>query len=168
MKLLFRMNWALRRAVLADLSRPHEFAWERVGFIQCRAAHTDSGILVIAEGYSPVRDGDYVDDRTVGARIGGAAIRSALQVALTRNVGLFHVHVHDHYGMPGPSSTDLFESNRFVPDFFNAAPAMPHGTIIFSKDKAFGRCWLEKDAMPAAFDQLEFVGSPYRIVDVLA
>ena len=124
--------------------------------------------MMIAADYATVSDNHYVEDETVGARINGAAIRAALQSALTKNVGLFHVHVHGHSGVPKPSRTDLIESRKFVPDFFNAAPLMPHGTLILSNDSAFGNCWLSKDADPQTIDRIEFVGSPFKIVDVLA
>lgn len=168
MNLLFRMNWSLRRAALEDLSRPHAFAFERVGFFGCRAAATSSGVMIIAESYNPVADENYLRDPTVGARINGAAIRSALQLSLNKGVGLFHAHMHEHAGIPRPSPTDLEESKKIVPDFFNAAPEMPHGTLIFSTDAAFALCWLAKTAQPTPVNRIEFAGSPFRIVDVLA
>jgi hypothetical protein len=168
MNLLFRMNWSLRRAALEDLSRPHEFAFERVGFFGCRAAATSSGVMIIAESYNPVADQDYARDAKVGARINGAALRSALQLSLSEGVGIFHVHMHEHSGIPHPSLTDREESKKFVPDFFNATREMPHGTLIFSSDAAFALCWLAKNAEPRPVNRIEFVGSPFRIVDVLA
>jgi hypothetical protein len=168
MNLLFRMNWSLRRAALEDLSRPHEFAFERVGFFGCRAAATSSGVMIIAECYNPVADDNYLRDPAVGARINGAAIRGALQLSLSKGVGLFHAHMHEHAGIPRPSPTDFEESKKFVPDFFNAAPEMPHGTLIFSTDSDFALCWLAKTAQPRPISRIEFSGSPFRIVDVLA
>lgn len=168
MTLVFRMNWSLRRAALEDLARPHSFASERVGFIHCRAAEIGLGIMILAEGYMPVSDDHYVDDATVGARIDGRAIRRALQMSLSKNAGIFHVHTHDHRGMPRPSLTDISESKKLVPDFFNVAPLMPHGALILSEDSAFGLCWLSKDGEPEVMRRIEFVGAPYRIVDILA
>jgi hypothetical protein len=165
MKLLFRMNWSLRRAAIEDLRRPHEFAHERVGFLCCRAAEIDHGIMVLAESYAPVADENYVEDHTVGARINGVAIRAALQASLTSGAGLFHVHLHEHEGLPGQSRTDDSESKKLIPDFFNVTASMPHGTIIFSADSACGLCWLEKFSNPRAFDRIEFVGSPFRIIE---
>jgi hypothetical protein len=166
MKLLFKMNWSLRRAATDDLGRRHKFAHERVGFFGCRAAATNNGMMVLAESYDPVADDHYVRDESVGARINGAAIRHALQLSLTKGASVFHVHMHGHVGTPRPSKTDLVESNKFVPDFFNVTPSMPHGTIILSRDSAFGLCWVKQNTDPIAFHRLEIVGSPLRIVDI--
>jgi hypothetical protein len=168
MTMLFKMNWSLRRAAMEDLRRPHSFAYERVGFIGCRAATINNGIMIIAESYDRVADENYIRDRRVGARINGDAIRMALQLSLTQGVGLFHVHVHEHKGTPRPSSTDLHESKKFVPDFFNVTPTMPHGTLILSEDSAFGLCWVGKRLEPKIIDRIEFVGSPLNMMDVLA
>lgn len=162
------MNWSLRRAAIEDLRRPHSFAYERVGFLGCRAATLASGIMIIAESYNRVAGENYVKDSHVGARINGAAIRTALQLSLTTGVGLFHIHMHEHKGAPRPSSTDVHESKKFVPDFFNVTPTMPHGTLILSEDSAFGLCWLNKKVQPKVIDRIEFVGSPLSIVDVSA
>jgi hypothetical protein len=168
MNLFFRIDGSLRRAAIESLSQRHEFAFERVGFFYCRAASVASGIMVLAEAYEPVSDRNYVEDATVGARINAEALRSALQVSLTKGVGIFHVHMHEHYGTPMPSRTDLFESKKFVPDFFNVTPSSPHGTLILSKDSAYGLCWLAKNESPQPFRRIEFVGSPFRILDVRA
>lgn len=168
MKLLFKMNWSLRRAALDDLDRPHSFAYERVGFICGRAASINNGLMIVAESYDKVDDDNYIRDPRVGARINGDAIRSALQLSLTKNVGLFHVHMHEHKGVPRPSRTDLVESKKFIPDFFNVTPAMPHGTLILSEDSAFGLCWLGKGKEPKVIDRIEFCGSPFRMVDIFA
>jgi len=165
MKLLFRMNWSLRRAVMEDLRRPHEFAHERVGFLCCRAAKVDDGMMVLGQSYASIADENYVEDRRVGARINGAAIRAALQASLTTGAGLFHVHLHEHEGLPGPSRTDDVESRKLIPDFFNVTASMPHGTIILSMDSAYGDCWLGKHSEPRRFDRIEFIGSPFRIIE---
>lgn len=168
MTLVFKMNWSLRRAVMEDLGRPHKFAYERVGFICCHAAAINYGLMIIAETYERVADENYIQDPAVGARINGNAFRGALQFSLTKNTGLFHVHMHEHAGVPRPSQTDWIESKKFVPDFFNVTPSMPHGTLILSRDSAFGLCWLGKNLEPKTLDRIEFVGSPFKIVDVHA
>jgi hypothetical protein len=166
MKLMFKMHWSLRRTIFEDLQRPHAFAYERVGFVECRAAAIKSGLMVLAAGYHGVADENYVRDNTVGARINGSALRAALQVSLTNGTGIFHIHLHEHSGRPSPSPTDRMESLKFVPDFFNVTPGLPHGTIIFSEDSAVGHCWLDKTAKPAAFNQIVFSGAPLQLIDV--
>jgi hypothetical protein len=162
------MNWSIRRTAIEDLRRPHLHASERVGFVCCRAAQTTTGLMILAESYHRVTDDNYVEDFSVGARIGGDAFRNAMQLSLSNDVGIFHVHMHDHFGSPVPSRTDLIESRKFVPDFFNVTPHLPHGTLIFSKDSACGFCWLGKHVNPAPIDRIECVGSPYRIMNKYA
>jgi hypothetical protein len=166
MRLMFKMHWSLRRAMTEDLQRPHEFAYERVGFVGCRAAAITGGILILAASYKGVADENYLRDKTVGARINGSALREALQTSLTERAAMFHVHLHEHNGQPAPSFTDTKESRKFIPDFFNVTPALPHGTLILSEDSATGHCWVSKTAKPAAFDQIIFSGAPLQLINV--
>jgi hypothetical protein len=160
----FKITSQLLRAVREDLRCPHRFAHERVGFVSCRAAALpDHGILVLAESYHPVADEDYIDDNSIGALIGSAGIRKALQVGLSNNAGMFHIHIHEHLGVPRFSGIDLKESAKFVPDFFNVAPNMLHGAIVLSKNAATGLCWLTKDQLPVSFDEISFIGAPLRM-----
>lgn len=82
MKMIFRARSDLLSAVRGDLHRLHAFAAERVGWLVCRAGRlADGGLVILASGYDAVADEDYVNDPSVGARIGPAAIRKALQRA---------------------------------------------------------------------------------------
>jgi hypothetical protein len=166
MRAIFKIRQALAQAIQEDLARNHEFAHERVGFIACRAAQIQDGIMVLAETYQPVADDNYLEDESVGALISGSAIRAAMQISLDSGAGMFHVHMHEHIGVPRPSRVDLEDSKKFVPDFFNVAPFMPHGTVILSKDKAFGLCWLGKEHKPIHFDMVMISGAPIRLVDI--
>jgi hypothetical protein len=123
----------------------------------------EGGLVILAAGYHAVEDDDYLDDPRVGAMMGPAAIRKALQRAYNggaQDIGLFHVHMHEHSGMPGFSRVDLTEYMKFVPDFFNAVPAMPHGAIVLSHDRAIGLCWRTQDAQPVQINQFTGVGAP--------
>ena len=133
-----RFLWGVR----GDLSRPHPFAAERVGFISIRAASTPRYLVLLADGYHPVADGDYVDDPSVGAMMGHDAIRKALDLALLQPLGMFHVHLHEHVGHPSFSPVDLAGQADFVPDFFKVRPRLPHGAIVLSHDHAVARAWL--------------------------
>jgi hypothetical protein len=166
MKVIFKMHSSLRSAIHKDLERPHEFAYERAGFIECGAAQIENGIMVLAQSYQSIADDDYLRDNRVGARINGHAIRAAMQLSLDKRAGIFHVHLHEHVGVPRPSNTDIQESKKLVPDFFNVTPSMPHGTMIFSKDRAFGLCWLGKECAPIHFDMIVISGAPVRLVDI--
>jgi hypothetical protein len=162
MRIKFKILTALAAAIRADLLRPHFFAAERVGFISCRAGRTPDGIVILASEYHPLEDADYIDDRSVGAMMGSDAIRKALQRAYAGGVSMFHVHLHDHPGRPGFSGVDSRESAKFVPDFFNVRPDLPHGAFVLSRDCAYGMCWCARTSRPIAIGEFVFVGSPIQ------
>lgn len=165
MRVVFKLVDRLLERVRLDLARPHEFAAERVGFFICRAAVlVPEGVIVLAHDYRPVEDEDYVDDPTVGAMMGPTAIRKALEFALNNKAGMFHVHMHDHTGRPWFSRTDARESAKFVPDFWNVRPEMPHGAMVASKDSLYGRCWCPGISAPTEIREFVVVGSPIAFV----
>ncbi|MGA9795903.1 MAG: hypothetical protein WBQ17_10270 [Rhizomicrobium sp.] len=142
MKGILKATTALIADVRRDLSRPHAFAAERVGFLLVRAAQAADDLVLIADSYEPVRDEDYINDRSVGAMMGPEAIRRALEKALLNSVGVFHVHMHEHVGRPRFSGIDRREQSKFVPDFFKVRNDMPHGAIVLSLDSMSGTIWL--------------------------
>jgi hypothetical protein len=162
--IIFRVRSDFLAAVREDLQRPHPFAAERVGFLVCRAGRlAGGGLVLLAVGYDPVADENYLDDPSVGAMMGSAAIRTALQRAYNagaEDLGIFHVHMHAHRGRTGFSNVDDRESRKFVPDFFNVAPAMPHGAVVLSLDQAVGLCWPAPGAPPVPIDRFASVGAP--------
>ncbi len=165
MRVLFRITKCLLEEAREDLARPHNFAAERVGFFSCKAASVKPrGLIILAHRYHPVADTDYLDDKTVGAMMGPEAIRKALQFALGDEVGMFHVHMHDHPGQPNPSRTDLNETAKFVPDFWHVRPRMPHGAIIVSTNSLSGRCWYPSRPRPVAISEITIVGSPLILI----
>ena len=159
MTIHFRMLRTLREAIMHDLRRPHAHAGERIGFISCRFGTSDHDLIVLAHGFHPVRDEDYEVDHEVGARFSSAAIRAALQVALSDDVGMFHVHLHEHRGMPGPSSIDWSEWKTFVPNFWHVRPNLPHGALIVSDDRLSGWCWYPKRKHPVPIHRFTIVGN---------
>jgi hypothetical protein len=88
-------------------------------------------------------------------------------VAYTQNVGLFHVHVHGHTGVPAPSGVDVRETAKFVPDFFHVRPNLPHGAMILSSDSLSARIWVSSAARPKPVDQFSIIGAPLLKVDGL-
>ncbi|HTR77878.1 MAG TPA: hypothetical protein VMH39_07195, partial [Gemmatimonadaceae bacterium] len=100
------------------------------------------------------------DDDRFGAVIGAGAFRRALERTLTDALGIFHVHMHAHRGMPSPSQIDLRETTRFVPDFFHVQGALPHGALILSRDAISGRVWLSERASPMSVTATMVVGAP--------
>jgi proteasome lid subunit RPN8/RPN11 len=164
MRAEFRISRALFGQILSDLARPHPVADERVGFVFCRfgmaiAART----LILAHEYMAVLDDEYIDSRAFGALIRGSAFRRALEFTLTEPFGIFHIHLHPHYGPPKPSRIDLNESRKFVPDFFHVQSQLPHGALITSLDSIAGRAWLTPTSRPMTFDKTTVVGSPLAI-----
>ena len=165
------MKTALRCArpfldrVHSDLDRRHAFAAERVGFIACKTARIDGGLLLLGHEYMPVADEDYEDDSdpAVGAMMGAAAIRKALQHAYFNDVAMLHVHRHEHTGVPRFSPVDLRESAKFVPDFWKVRRGVPHGTLVLSRDALFGLCWDPESGKPEPIAQISIIGRPLGI-----
>ncbi len=163
MRILFKITGRLLGEVKARLARPHAFASERVGFLLCRVGLLDGGgLIVLSHSLHDVADEDYIDDPTVGAMMGPAAIRKALQTAYQQQASMFHVHLHLHCGRPRFSRIDERETAKFVPDFWNVQPELPHGAIVFSDDSACGECWIPGRKGPAEISQFGVVGVPSR------
>jgi hypothetical protein len=168
MKIHFKLSTRLEERLRSDLTRSHAHAAERVGFVTGRFGWAGSELLILAQGFHSVPDSDYEVDGTVGARINGAAIRGALQTALTENVGMFHVHLHEHRGVPRPSAVDWSEWVRFVPNFWHVRPNLPHGALLFSADRIAGWCWYPGHAQPERVSRLSLVGSRLQSFKELA
>ena len=164
MRVAFKIARTLLRKTFDDLRRPHPFAAERVGFFSCRVgALRPSGWVVLAHDFHPVADDDYLRDLTVGAMMGPAAIRKAMQIVLSHEVCMFHVHIHEHRGQPWFSKTDLREDAKFVPDFWHVRPHLVHGAIVLSSDSAAGLCWHPQFSKPFRFSDFSVVGTPMSI-----
>lgn len=163
MKIHLRISNRLLARIHSDLVRPHPFAAERVGFIPCRVSATKRGFLVLPETYLPVEDADYLDDSRVGAMMGPGAIRKALQFAFNNRVSMFHVHLHQHDGVPRFSGIDLRENAKFVPDFWHVRPEFPHGALVLSFNSAAGLCWYPQKPKPFRIQAMTFVGAPMRL-----
>ena len=164
MNALFRSTQSFMAGVRRDLTRPHSFAHERIGFITARAAAGLDHLVLLAEGYHPVADDEYIRDPTVGARIGQEAVRKALNLALLNPVGVFHVHMHE---IREPrlwfSRVDLTEQRNFMPDFFKLGSSMPHGAIVLSPRSAAGLVWTRPSQVrPIA--EFNIVGAQLNVI----
>lgn len=162
MTVYLKINGRLLDDVRKDLHRPHAFAHERVGFFTAGAADLGDRLLLTIRGYTPVADEDYEIDRKVGAKIGSAAMRKAVQSAYRPAAALLHVHTHGGRGKPGFSRVDLTSADDFVPGFFETSPRMPHGLLVLSNDAAHGLLWLASDRAPVAIDQLQRIDAPLQ------
>jgi hypothetical protein len=165
MKVAFKITRSLLDHTCADLRRSHPFAAERVGFLSCRIGGLKpSGWVVLAHDFHSVTDNDYLNDRGVGAMMGPAAIRKAMQVALSSEVCMFHVHIHGHHGRPRFSGIDLRETAKFIPDFWHVRPDMVHGAIVLSLDSMAGLCWHPRASTPLSVSEFSVVGAPMSFV----
>ena len=143
-----------------DLARPHRFAHERVGFLTAGAASAPDGLILLVRGYLPVADEDYEPAPGVGAWIGSAAMRKAVQAAYRPPSCLLHVHSHGGRGLPGFSNVDIESANAFVPGFFQSCPKMPHGLLVLSNDSATSILWVDPNASSVAIDRFVRVDRP--------
>ncbi len=165
MNIHFKITGEVLKSVIADLSRPHPFAGERAGFIGCKASRSREGVLILAHRYLPLQDDWYTDDERYGCFFNADAMRAAMQFALTADASMFHVHMHEHLGTPWFSRTDLRESSKFVPDFWNIRPNLPHGTLVLSEDSAAGLCWYPGEGKPTRISRITAVGFPMRFLE---
>lgn len=156
-QIIFRATQQFMDSVRTDLERSHVFAFERVGFITTRAVQGAEGLVILADGYYPVADDDYVPDQSVGAMLGSEALRKALELALLQGAGIFHVHMHGRAPRLWFSGIDLREQDKLIPDFFTVCPQMPHGAIVLDAERAAGRIWLAPDRI-ATIDEFGTVG----------
>jgi hypothetical protein len=121
--------------MLNDLKRSHPHAFERVGFLFTTSKILACGdMLVLAKKYCPVADEDYVKDSSVGARINSDAIRKSMQEIFTTKCGCFHVHLHNHSGIPSPSFTDITSLPSVAQSFSNISGNQVNGIMILSND----------------------------------
>ncbi len=163
MKISFRITSSLLKQIHDDLSRPHPYAAERVGFISCGVGNlTNNNLLILGENYHPVSSEHYIDNPNYGAMMGSSAIRDALQLAYKRQISIFHVHRHEHIGKPDFSHIDLIESNKFIPDFWKVRPNRPHGAIVLSHDSMAGLCWHPKEEIPVPIDSFSVIKQTYK------
>lgn len=162
----FRLIRALYEQIVVDLSRPHPFAFERVGFLFSRQGTGDNGVpLVLAVDYAPVADADYEssEEPDVGAQIGTAAVRSVMQRIYATGDGAWHVHLHGHKGRPRFSSVDLGSLPPLVQAFGYAAPGQLHGALLLSNNYATATTWLANQTDDTALASVSIVGYPLSI-----
>lgn len=166
MTLKFKLLKGLHDRVKVDLARPHEFAYERVGFISAKLGNRETDeLLLLATNYYPVADENYIDDPGSGARINSTAIREAMQLVLDTGEGLFHVHWHAHRGKPGFSSMDSKETPRIVSGLRVVGPHNAHGMILLSNDHCIAHAWSPGSSEPVVADRVIIVGYPIEIFE---
>lgn len=162
-----RLSGQLYKQVIADLLRPHPFAAERVGFVAGRlSAASGKPETILLTQYHTIPDDCYLDDPTVGARIGPQALAVAMQlvyVGRKSGEGIFHVHLHGHRGETCMSLTDRREIPALLPGFRSVNPLAPHGIIILSLDHGSGWVWSPEAASPTQADSISVIGAPVKV-----
>jgi hypothetical protein len=163
-----KLTGALHAEILRDLERPHPFAAERIGFVTGRMGTLADGKLILLTGYRVIPDHEYIKDPKVGARIGSDAITWAMQAAYhgrPKREGVFHIHLHGHYGQTGMSGVDRREVPPMMPGFQSVGREAAHGIIILSLDHGSAWVWLpgQQESMEAA--SMAVIGSPIGVFD---
>jgi hypothetical protein len=164
MRVKVRIPRQLSNKVRADLSRPHPFAAERVGFLFGRLVSADPDTsLVLMTAYEPLADDRYIDDPLSGARIDSQAIRGAMQGVLDRQEGAFHVHLHERPGAPRLSLMDSEEIPLIVNGLRNAGPDLAHGMVVLSTDEYAAWVWLPGGRHSVRAQAASVVGYPLEV-----
>jgi hypothetical protein len=163
MNLVVRIRRAFFDGLLADLRRPHPFAFERAGFLFAKRSDVSpSEAILFPVEYRAINDDDYVPDDTVGVTFNTASIRGALQRARSSREACLQVHVHEHRGVPHFSGVDV----RTIDDLSRAlrvvAPGQAHGGLVLSQDFISGRIWTP-DGSKLARTRVTIVGFPFTL-----
>jgi hypothetical protein len=167
MKVEIRLTGSLHEEILRDLARPHPFAGERVGFVLGRVGSlANGGKIVLLNRYHSIPDDQYIDDETVGARVGSDALTWAMQAVnygRSAREGIFHIHIHPHKGETGMSLVDRRELPRLMPGFQSVGCEALHGIIILSNDHGSGWVWLPGRKEPVAAETVSVIGKPLGV-----
>lgn len=157
----FKIPAEIRSGMLEDLNQPHPWAFERVGFLFTKSKHLKDGTtIILATHYRPADDERYIRDVSVGARIDSTAIRKCMQEIFEEDCGCFHVHLHDHKGRPGPSTTDLEGLPGVAQSFANISKDQLTGYLILSNDSFFAQVWDKEAKSFSAASLVSVIGYP--------
>ena len=169
MRIEFKLTGGLYAEIVRDLARPHPFAAERVGFVIGRMGTlAEDGRLVLLTRYHSIPDDQYVDDPSVGARIGSEAITWAMQAVYhgrPAREGVFHIHMHGHRGETGMSGVDSRETPKLISGFQSVGRQAAHGIIILSLDHGSGWVWLPTREESVLADCVIVIGAPVGVFE---
>lgn len=129
----FKITKRFLKLIRHDLYHPHSFAFERVGFTYCRME--GAGGALLATDYVPISDDLYIEDKYVGARFSGEAIRLAMQRSMKNKEGVFHTHIHEHKGDPELSSVDIRSVIEISKALCEVSPGLLHGCVLLSENR---------------------------------
>jgi hypothetical protein len=164
MRTIIRLSRELDNIMRKDLLRQHPFAAERIGFIG--GVHSFLGenkYLIILKEYIAIADDNYIEDNTVGARINGNAIRSAMQHIIDTKQDMFHVHMHPFKHFPSMSYTDNKEIPPIIKNFRNVCANSINGILILSYThyNAYINYPQMSDLIPTT--EIKVVGFPFSL-----
>lgn len=164
-EIIIRIPNILLDQIINDLQRPHEFAYERVGFVGSRhKVLSSSTTIVFMTEYFPVKDEQYLRDAEVGARINSSAIREGLQRVVDNRFGSFHAHYHSFSkNIPEFSVTDMEDNPEIIKSFGYADKSQTHGMIVFGKNGMNALVKLPGDAELKQATKIVGVGYPMKI-----
>lgn len=169
MKIEIRLTGILHEEIFRDLERPHPFTAERVGFVFGRVGSlANEGKLVLLNLYHSIPDDQYLEDETVGARIGSDALTWAMQAVYygrPAREGIFHIHIHPHKGETRMSPTDRREIPKLMPGFQSVGRTAVHGIIILSQNHGSGWVWLPGNKEPVGVGTISVIGKPLGVFE---
>jgi molybdopterin/thiamine biosynthesis adenylyltransferase len=164
-KLKLKIPIKIYDEVLADLKRPHPFAYERVGFLSTALSVSEMNEpIIIVTQYHKLADSDYENDKSVGARINSDSIIAAQQRIYDTGNGCLHVHLHAHNGTTHPSSTDSNELPKVVESFCNVDSNIANGLLILSNDSAYAAIKLNGIDYFIEPEIISIVGYPLKFI----
>lgn len=156
-----RITRDLRKEVITDLMRPHEFAEERVGFLFGKFVPGTPGLVLLSR-YVPVPDEQYEPSEEYGALINSEAILTTMQSLRDRRGTFecaFHVHVHGHKGPPRLSESDKRSLPKLIPGFQRMSPDAAHGILVFSLNHGRAWVWTVGEPGPCLASRIAVIGA---------
>ena len=169
MRIDIKLTGRLYNEIIGDLTRPHPFAAERVGFVFGRVGLlADEGRLILLTKYHAIPDDQYVEDPSVGARIGSNAltwVMQALYFGRATREGIFHIHMHQHRGETMMSRIDSIDIPKLIPGFQSVSSESAHGIIILSMDHASAWVWMPARKEPIPVGTINVIGAPVTVFE---
>ena len=159
---IIRLRRDLFDLMLKDFERPHNFAYERVGFLYGRLVLAGSLLVVLPTEYRPVPDEQYRKDDSVGAMIDEDALFEAHNRTSLTGLCCLHVHSHGGRGRTWFSRTDLKTLRAIGPSLQRLARQSAHGGLVLTNTSGASLLWLPNQATPTRGD-VSIVGFPMSI-----
>lgn len=124
-----------------DLSRPHPFAFERVGYL---LGEIKDEILILNEWMS-FEDFYYEENEEVGARIGFEGMTLLIKKVFNSKKHFFHTHLHEFQAIPSFSGVDMRSLLEVTPSLFDFSGTGPHGAFLIGRESSKLIFWNERN-----------------------